>query len=97
MPLATLTAKELEAGVNLTSFGSGPIAAQGKAVLSAVSAKEGLVGQWRGQSKAATAAGAAPELKAKLAEMALKVEEADAKIRAAARPKKLHFELVPAN
>jgi lysophospholipase L1-like esterase len=94
-PLATLTAKELEAGVNLTSFGKGPIAAQGKAVLSAVSAKEGLVGQWRGQSKAATAAGAAPELKEKLAELTKKVEEADAKIRDAAKPKKLHFELVP--
>ena len=97
MPLATLTAKELAAGVNLTSFGSGPIAAQGMAVLSAVSAKEGLVGQWRGLSKAASAAGAAPDLKEKLAELTKKVEAADANIRDAAKPKKLHFDLLPAN
>lgn len=66
-PLATLTAKELEAGVNLTGFATGPIAAQGKAVLAAVNAKERLVGQWRGQSRDAIAAEAAPELKEKFA------------------------------
>ena len=96
-PLATLTAKELEAGVNLTSFGTGPIAAQGKAVLNAVNAKEGLVGQWRGQSKAASSAEAAPDVKEKFAALTKRVEEADAKIREAATPKKLHFELIPAN
>ena len=96
-PLATLTAKELEAGVNLTSFGTGAIAAQGKAILSAVSAKEGLVGQWRGQSKAASSAEAAPDVKEKFAALTKRVEEADAKIREAATPKKLHFELIPAN
>ena len=96
-PLATLTAKELAAGVNLTTFATGPIAAQGKAVLAAVNAKEGLVGQWRGQSRAAIAADAAPELKEKFAALTKKVEEADGKIREAAKPQKLHFELVPAN
>ncbi|MST94864.1 MAG: hypothetical protein EXS33_06295 [Pedosphaera sp.] len=96
-PLGTLTAKELEAGVNLTGFATGPIAAQGKAVLAAVNAKEGLVGQWRGQSRAAIAAEAAPELKEKFAALTKKVEEADGKIREAAKPQKLHFELVPAN
>ena len=95
-PLATLTAKELEAGVNLTGFATGPIAAQGKAILSAVNTKEGLVGQWRDQAKAANAAEAAPELKEKFAALTKTVEEADAKIREAAKPKKLHFELIPA-
>lgn len=96
-PLATLTAKELEAGVNLTGFATGPIAAQGKAVLAAVNAKERLVGQWRGQSRDAIAAEAAPELKEKFAVLTKKVEEADGKIREAAKPQKLHFEMVPAN
>ncbi len=94
--LATLTARELEAGVNLTTFGAGPIAAQGKAVLSAVTAKEGVVERWRGQSRTASVTGAAPDLKEKLAELTKQVEAADAKIRDAAKPKKLHFELVAA-
>ena len=100
---ATLAAKDLEAGVNLTAFGPipqakevNPIAAQGRAVLAAVSAKEGLVGQWRGLSQRAHAAGAAPELKEQLAALTKKVEESDEKIREAARPGKLHFELSPA-
>jgi lysophospholipase L1-like esterase len=87
-PVATVSARELEQGVNLTAYGQGPIAAQGKEILAAVDAKEGLVGQWRGQSKAAA--------RDKLDELTKKVEEADAKIRAAARPRKLHFELVAA-
>ena len=47
---ATLTAKELESGVNLTTFGANPqvrevnpIVAQGRAILAAVSNKEGIV------------------------------------------------------
>ena len=35
-----------------------------------------------------------PELKEQLAALTTKVEEADAGIRAAARPQKLHFEIV---
>ena len=100
---ATLAAKELEAGVNLTALGPipqakevSPIVAQGRAVLAAVSAKEGLVSQWRGLSQKACAAGAAPELKEQLAALTKKVEESDEKIREAARPGKLHFELSPA-
>src|SRR5262249_32628193 len=45
--VATLSARELEGGVNLTAYARSPIAAQGKEVLAAVAAKEGLVGQWR--------------------------------------------------
>lgn len=103
VPTATLTAKELAAGVNLTAFGANPmskevnpVAAQGKAVLAAVSAKEGLVSSWRGLSQKAHAKDAPPELTAQLAELTKKVEDADAKIREAAKPKKLHFEIVAA-
>lgn len=46
--------------------------------------------------RAASAPEAAPELKEKLAALTKKVEEADAKVRGAAKSKKLHFELVPA-
>ena len=103
IPTATLAAKELEAGVNLTTFGPlpmakevNPIAAQGKAVLAAVAAKEKLVDQWRGQSQKAHAPNAGDELKIQLAALTKKVEEADGKIREAAKPQKLHFELTPA-
>jgi lysophospholipase L1-like esterase len=98
-----LPAKQLEAGVNLTSLAPGsaasgvnPIAAQGRAILSAVAAKESLVSQWRALSQRAHAAGAAPSLKEELAALTTKVEQADATIREAARPQKLHFELVAA-
>jgi lysophospholipase L1-like esterase len=101
-PLATLTTKELEAGINLTAFGPNtqgkvinPIASQGKAVLAAVSARATLVGQWRGLSQKAHAAGASPELKTQLAALNQKVEEGDARIREAAVPQKLRFELSP--
>jgi len=100
--IATVNARELDKGINLTAFGPGtgkdlnPIAAQGKAILAAVSAKEKIVDGWRGLSQKAHAKGAAQELKDKLAEATKQVEGADAKIRAAATPKKLHFELVPA-
>ncbi len=99
---ATLTAKELEAGINLTSLGAlpkakdvSPIIAQSRAILAAVNAKEGVVGQWRGLSAKAHVKDAAPELKTQLAELTKKVEAADALIRQAAKPQKLHFELVP--
>jgi lysophospholipase L1-like esterase len=101
--IATLTAKELEAGVNLTSFGASPqaqdvnpIVAQGRAILAAVSTKEIVVSEWRALSKKAHAAGAAPELEEQLAALTKKVEEANEKIREAAKPRKMHFELSPA-
>ena len=99
-----LSAQHLAEGVNLTGLAYAPRAAnvpasaivlQGKNVLNAVAAKESLVGQWRGLSQRAHAAGAAPELKDQLAEMTKKVMEADDRIRQAAKPQKLHFELSP--
>jgi lysophospholipase L1-like esterase len=103
VPTATLSAKELEAGINLTAFGPNPqskevnpVAAQSKAILAAVAAKEGIVGGWRGLSQKVHAPGSTPELKDQLAAMTKKVEEADAKIREAAKPQKLHFEITPA-
>jgi len=103
-PLATLSAKELEAGVNLTAFGSdpkakapNPITAQGKAILAAVSSRAGLVSQWRGMSKNAIAKDASVQVKEQLAAQTQKVEIADAKIREAAIPRELHFELTPVN
>jgi lysophospholipase L1-like esterase len=97
MAVANVSAKDLEKGINLTAYGQGPIAAQGKAVLAAVSAKEGLVSQWRGMSKAAIAPEAPAAAKDALAALTKKVEEADAKIREAAKPQKLRFELAAAN
>ena len=101
-PVAAVSAKDLAAGVNLTAFDSdpkgklaNPIAAQGKAILAAVSSRAGLVGQWRGLSKNAHAPGAAAELMGQLAALTRKVEEADERIREAAVPRKLHFEVMP--
>lgn len=100
---ARLTAKDLTEGVNLTtvtvdplSKAVNPIVAQMQAVLAAVSAKEGIVGSWRGLSQKAHAKGADPKLMDDLAALTKKVEAADGKIREAAKPKKLHFEIEPA-
>jgi len=86
-----------------------PIAVQGSAVLFAVAAKEGLVSKWRGLSKTAAGKDMPPKkdapptakpdpaaAKAALAELTTQVEAADAKIREAAKPQKLHFVLAPA-
>ena len=51
---------------------------------------------WRGLSKAASAQDATDKAKEDLAAQTKKVEEADAKIREAAKPRKHHFELAPA-
>jgi lysophospholipase L1-like esterase len=91
--VTALSNKDLDKGVNLTAYAQGPIAGQGKEILAAVNAKEGMVGQWRNMSKAASAPGAGNEAKEKLAEATKKVEEADGKIHEAAQPRKLHFEL----
>jgi len=97
---ATVSGSELEAGINLTALGPAPqskevnaIVAQMRAILGAVSTKEGIVGQWRSLSQKAHAAGADASLKDQLAALTRKVEEADAKIREAAKPQKLHFEV----
>jgi lysophospholipase L1-like esterase len=103
VPTAKLTARELSSGVNLTAFARGseanaadPIAAQAQAILFAVALKENLVNQWRSLSKSAHAPNADAKLKEQLAALKEKVQEADGKIRAAAKPRKLHFELTPA-
>ena len=50
-----------------------------------------------GLSQKAHAKGADPKLKDDLAALTKKVEDADAKIRDAAKPQKLRFEVVPAS
>ena len=95
-------AKQLADGINLTALAPmpmtkdvNPVVGQMRAVLKAVADKESLVGTWRGLSQRAHAKGADPKLKDDLAALTPKVEEADAKIRAAAKPQKLRFEVVP--
>ena len=98
----TFTDKELAAGINLTSLPvdplvkfTHPVAAQMQAVLAAVNTKENVVNTWRGLSQKANAKGADPKLLEDLAALTKKVEEADAAIRTAAKPKKIRFEIAP--
>lgn len=100
LPVA-VSEKDLDRGVNLTILANtqpgtpNAIALQGRAVLSAVALKEGLVSGWRGLSQRAHAAGAPTELKQQLAEATKRVEAADEKIREAAKPQALRFEVTP--
>jgi lysophospholipase L1-like esterase len=95
--VTTLAAREWAAGVNLTAYSQGPIAAQGKAVLAAVSDKEKLVWQWRELARNAAAGNSSVEVQRRLQDLARQVEAADGRIREAARPRQLHFELAPAS
>jgi lysophospholipase L1-like esterase len=100
VPCARLTAKDLAAGVNLTSLptdpkSANPIAEQGRAILAAVSAKEQIVSKWRALSQKAHAKDADPKLKDDLAALTKKVEEADAMIRETAKPRTRHFVVEP--
>ncbi len=96
-----VTAQDLTAGINLTALPSEPNAAvnplvvQGRAILAAVTAKEQIVGNWRTLSQKAHAADAPASLKVDLADLTKKVEEADTKIREAAKPQVLHFVVAP--
>lgn len=104
VPAGTLTAAQLGAGVNLTALVPpaqakevSPIVAQGRAILAAVAAKETLVTRWRELSQRAFAVGISADMKDQLTALTKRVEEADERIREAARPQKLRFEVVPAN
>jgi len=95
------TAKQLAEGINLTALQPDPMAkvvnpviTQMRAVLKAVADKEGLVSNWRNLSKAIAAKPDA-KMSEDLAALGKKVEEADAKIREAAKPQTLHFDIVP--
>lgn len=95
VPVSVVTAKELEQGINLTQYNQGPVAAQGKAILAAVGAKEAIVNQRRGLARIASLPTATPEQTKAMADLLKQVEDADARIREAAQPRKLHFELIP--
>jgi lysophospholipase L1-like esterase len=95
--------KQLAEDVNLTAIAPlpmskdvNPIVGQMRNVLKAVSDKENVVNTWRALSQKVHGKGADPKLKDDLAELTKKVEDADAKIREAAKPQKLHFEIAPA-
>jgi hypothetical protein len=87
--------------VNLTALApapsgpTNPIAERGLAILAAVAAKEAVVSRFRALSQQAHAKDAPERLKEQLAEVGKTVEAADVKIREAAKPQKLSFELAP--
>ncbi|MBA4186669.1 MAG: hypothetical protein C0467_01485 [Planctomycetaceae bacterium] len=102
-------AKQLAEGINLTTIGSSnakakldnPIVAQMRAILAAVAEKEaivgkpGMMGTWRGVAQKAFGPKSDQKAKDTLATLTMKVEAADAKIREAAKPKTIHFDIVP--
>lgn len=91
--VATIDGGELAKGINLTALDKGPIADQGKAILAAVAAKETLVSQARGQSRMALNPASPPNVRTQFDALLKQIDEADAKIRAAAKPKPLKIEL----
>lgn len=98
----TFTAEALAKGVNLTAaahtIGDGskpnPVLLKSREINQAVSAKAGLVGQWRTYSKQMHEAGI--DHKQKIAELLPQIAAGDDRIRAAAKPMKLAFEISPA-
>lgn len=101
--LATkFTADELAKGVNLTAtahtIGEGskanPILLQSRAIHQAVGGKAGLVGQWRTYSRQMHESQL--DNKQKIKDLEPQIAAADERIRAAAKPTKLQFEISPA-
>ena len=92
--VATVTAADLARGWNLGLLDKGPVSDQCRSILQLVAAKEGVVGNWRGTARAR--AGGDEKQKEALVGLTRQVNDADAKIRAAAQPKPHHFELTPA-
>lgn len=92
--MATVAAADLAKGWNMGLLEKGPIADQCRSVLQLVSAKEGIVGQWRNVSKTVQEGDATR--KAALDTLTQQARDADARIRAAAQPTSHHFELTPA-
>lgn len=72
-----------------------PITEQSQLILDAVKSKEELVSRWRGLSRQAHTPRVNEGLLEQLATLKIRVEEADAIIRAEATPRKLHFEIGP--
>ncbi|WP_439622997.1 GDSL-type esterase/lipase family protein [Gemmata sp.] len=100
VPSGRFTAKQLAEGLNLTTVtGEGkkanPITAQMRAVLDAVDDKEKLVSQWRMNSQKAHNNKNDKKAREALVTLGARIEDADAKIRDAAKPQTIHFEIVP--
>lgn len=98
----TFTAEELAKGVNLTAAAhrigergpqANPILLQSRAIHQAVGGKAGLVGQWRTYSRQMHEAQL--DHKQKIAELEPQILAADERIRTAAKPTKLRFEISP--
>jgi lysophospholipase L1-like esterase len=87
-PAATLDAKELATGWNITSAFDGALGERATKILTAIGDLQGkLNNDWRAASKAKDAE--------KLAAAQKAVDEADAKIRSVCAPAALHFEIEP--
>ena len=97
---ASLSSEQLAEGVNLTDLpgqpannDKNPIAVQAQKLLDAVTFKENNVQGWRGLSRQVHSNGGRKGGKDPMATLTARVEAADAKIRDAAKPQKLHFEI----
>jgi hypothetical protein len=86
----------MAAGVNLTAYGQGPIADQGKAILAQVGNKENLVSQWRWLSRTAALGNGSANLAEQMDKLRKSIDEADAHMRREAQPRQRHFRVVPA-
>jgi len=95
-PLATIDAREVAAGVNLTAYPQGVIAEQGKAILVAVSSKENLVSQWRSLSRMAAQGTGPANAAAQMDNLLKAIHKADAHIRDHAQPRTLRFRIAAA-
>jgi hypothetical protein len=90
IPVARVTADILAKGWNMGTLEEGPVADQCRYILQLIEIKECWVSQWVRATK--TPGKKMPVI---LAELNLKVLEADAMIREAAKPKSHHFSISP--
>ena len=88
-PVLTVTAAELEKGINLGALTNGPLATHGAEIVKLVAGLQGgPVETWRAASKARD--------EAKIAEAQAKVAEQEKLIQAACQPREIQFRIVKA-
>lgn len=90
--VASVTSTDLEGGWNMGLLERGPIADQGRAILTRIAAKDELVKTWRQASRRAQSSGTPADIDA-LATQTQRITDADVAIRDAAKPVARAFRL----
>jgi len=93
--VATVSSDNLSKGWNMGLLENGPVADQGRQILSLISKKEEIVSQWRTESKKVFSQAIKETNNTNLEELSKQIFAADKEIKNASQPKTHHFVIIP--